>query len=269
MNKSNEGKVFLVGAGPGDPDLLTVKALRILQSADVILYDKLVTPAIMALANPSAEKMYVGKIKGFHSLPQERINALLCVLAKQGKKVCRLKGGDPFMFGRGGEELTQLHAEGIAFEVVPGITAAAGCAAYSGIPLTHRDYNQTCTFLTGHLKTDELQHDWSALVKHNQTLVFYMGISNLNEITTKLAEHGLSASTPVALIENGTTVKQRVIITNLAKASQDVSDHQVASPALVIIGHVVSLRQQLNWFNPNAKTATNLPQDTQAGVIAA
>lgn len=273
MNKSNTltdaGQVFLVGAGPGDPDLLTVKALRVIESADIILYDRLVSDEIMALANPTADKIYVGKIKGYHSLPQEQLNQLICQLALQGKTVCRLKGGDPFMFGRGAEELKLLAEHNIKFEVVPGITAAAGCSAYAGIPLTHREYNQSCTFVTGHFKGSHVDHDWQALAKPDQTLVFYMGLTNIEEICANLMQNGLSNSTPVAFIENGTTKHQRVVTTTLSKAVSSVAKEQIVSPALVVVGKVVALRSELTWFDQHEQTNTAYAFEHKVGINAA
>ncbi|MGC3819941.1 siroheme synthase CysG [Acinetobacter sp. G11] len=245
--KAPKGEVYLVGAGPGDPELLTLKALRLMQQADVVIYDRLVSPAIMDLCRRDAEKVYVGKARSNHSVPQEGINALLVEYAAQGKRVCRLKGGDPFIFGRGGEEIQELFAAGVAFQVVPGITAASGCSAYAGIPLTHRDYAQSVRFLTGHLKEGSPELPWNELVYENQTLVLYMGLVGLEKICAQLIAHGQRPDMPVALISKGTTPDQKVVVGTLADIASKVTEHQIQAPTLTIIGEVVKLREQLQW----------------------
>jgi len=243
------GEVALVGAGPGDPGLLTLRALRALQNADVILYDRLVSDEVLDLARRDAERINVGKAAGKAHVSQEEINALLVKLAKQGKRVCRLKGGDPFIFGRGGEELEALAAEGIRFEVVPGITAAAGCAAYSGIPLTHRDHAQALTFVTGHCKGEADNVDWAALSRPGHTVVFYMGLNQLETIIARLREHGVPETRSAAIIEQGTRSTQRVVTATLAELARKATEARVESPALLIVGEVTRLHAVLHWFN--------------------
>ena len=245
--KAPKGEVYLVGAGPGDPELLTLKALRLMQQADVVIYDRLVSPAILELCRRDADKIYVGKARSNHSVAQEGINALLVEYAAQGKRVCRLKGGDPFIFGRGGEEIQELFAAGVAFQVVPGITAASGCSAYAGIPLTHRVYAQSVRFLTGHLNEGSPELPWKELVYENQTLVLYMGLVGLEKICAQLIAHGQRPNMPVALISKGTTPEQKVVVGTLADIASKVSEYQIQAPTLTIIGEVVSLREQLQW----------------------
>ena len=245
--KTPQGEVYLVGAGPGDPELLTLKALRLMQQADVVIYDRLVSPAIMELCRRDATKIYVGKARSNHAVPQEGINALLVEYASKGQRVCRLKGGDPFIFGRGGEEIQELFAAGVPFQVVPGITAASGCSAYAGIPLTHRDYAQSVRFLTGHLKEGSPELPWDELVYQNQTLVLYMGLVGLEKICEKLIEHGQRPDMPVALISKGTTSEQKVVVGTLADIASKVEENHIQAPTLTIIGDVVSLREQLQW----------------------
>ncbi len=244
----SRGEVYLVGAGPGDPDLLTFRALRLLQKADVVLYDRLVGQGIVDLARRDAELVYVGKARDKHALPQDNINELLVHYAKQGKKVCRLKGGDPFIFGRGGEEIDLIVAEGIDFQVVPGITAASGCAAYAGIPLTHRDHAQSVRFVTGHRKDGTVDLDWQHLVSETETVVFYMGLVGLRQICTKLMEHGRSGETPIALVSRGTTNLQEVITGTLDSLADQIEGREIHAPTLIIVGSVVSLHSQFEWF---------------------
>ena len=244
---SSEGEVALVGAGPGDPELLTLKAWRLIQSAEVVLYDRLVSPEILSLIPESAERIHVGKQRANHTLPQDQINSRLVELAREGRKVVRLKGGDPFIFGRGGEEIETLAAAGVRFQVVPGITAASGCAAYAGIPLTHRDHAQSVRFVTGHLKNDTCDLPWKDFVQNNQTLVFYMGLVGLPIICQQLTAHGMSPEMPVALVSRGTTPHQQVVTGDLTNIVERVEKNAVPAPTLVIIGNVVTLRSRLDW----------------------
>jgi uroporphyrin-III C-methyltransferase/precorrin-2 dehydrogenase/sirohydrochlorin ferrochelatase len=246
------GEVYLVGGGPGDPDLLTFRALHLMQQADVVVYDRLVSPAVLSLIRRDAERIYAGKERDNHAIPQEDINHLLVRLAKEGKQVVRLKGGDPFIFGRGGEEIDTLAAEGIPFQVVPGITAAAGCAAYAGIPLTHRDYAQSVVFVTGHLQDGTVNLNWKALVQPDQTIVFYMGLHGIDTICRELIRHGMPSSTLAALVQQGTTRNQRVLTGDLETLPSIVDQAHVKAPTLIIVGDVVELHGRLKWFEPTA-----------------
>ena len=243
-----KGEVYLVGAGPGDPELLTLKALRLIKEADIVVYDRLVSDKVMELINPKAEKIYAGKQRSKHSITQENLNQLLVTLAQKYHKVVRLKGGDPFIFGRGGEEIATLMQNEVPFEVVPGITAALGCAAYSGIPLTHRDYSQACLFVTGHHKDDDSELNWSALAKPNQTLVFYMGLVRLEYICQKLIENGMSENMHAALITSGTLPNQNVVVGNLCNIYLRSCEKESQPPSLLIVGEVVKLREILKWY---------------------
>jgi uroporphyrin-III C-methyltransferase/precorrin-2 dehydrogenase/sirohydrochlorin ferrochelatase len=243
-----QGEVYLVGAGPGDPDLMTFKALRLLQSADVVLYDRLVSPAIVDMARRDAERIYVGKRRAQHTVSQPAINQMLVDLAQEGKRVVRLKGGDPFIFGRGGEEIELLAAHRIPFQVVPGITAASGAACYAGIPLTHRDHAQSVRFVTGHLQDGALDHDWQQLSLSNETLVFYMGLLGLPTICRQLQAYGRDPATPVALVERATAADQRLIVGTLADMEAIVEREQPRAPTLIIVGEVVALHRELGWY---------------------
>ena len=260
QSNSEMGEVYLVGAGPGDPDLLTFRALRLMQQADVVVYDRLVAKPILEMTAKDAERIYVGKERDKHAMRQEEINKCLAKLAKQGKRVLRLKGGDPFIFGRGGEEIDTLAAEGVPFQVVPGITAAAGCASYSGIPLTHRDYAQSVTFVTGNLKDGSVNLNWQQLSQPNQTVVFYMGLQGMPIIFSKLIENGVSPDMPAALIQQGTTHQQKVITGTLSSLPGIVEKEKPVPPTLIIVGHVVELHSKLSWFSS--------PEDSDLGATS-
>lgn len=247
---SEQGRVFLVGAGPGDPELLTIRAHRLITDADVIVYDGLVSHEILALMPAATERIYAGKQSGVHSLKQEEINRLLASLARRGKKVVRLKGGDPFIFGRGGEEMQFLAVHGISFEIVPGVTSASGAACYAGIPLTHRDYARSLVFATGHPSKGNCELDWDMLAKPEQTVVIYMGLGQIRRICGELVGHGRRADTPVAVVERATTHAQRVIVGTLRSVAAKCTRRQVRSPSIIIVGEVVNLRGQLGWFEP-------------------
>jgi uroporphyrin-III C-methyltransferase/precorrin-2 dehydrogenase/sirohydrochlorin ferrochelatase len=244
------GEVYLVGAGPGDPDLLTFRALRLMQQADVVVYDNLVSKTIVDMTRRDAQRIFVGKKRADHTMRQEEINALLVRLAKEGKRVLRLKGGDPFIFGRGGEEIETLAAEGIPFQVVPGITAASGVASYAGIPLTHRDYAQACLFVTGNLKDGTMNLDWEALARPRQTVVVYMGLHGLEMLCAELVKHGMPETTPIAIVQQGTTLNQRVITGTLATLPGIAEREKPQAPTLIIVGGVVTLHDKLKWFHP-------------------
>lgn len=245
--RSPQGEVYLVGAGPGDPDLLTFRALRLMQKADVVLYDRLTDEAVLNLVRREAERIYVGKRPDDHELPQEEISALLVKLANEGKRVLRLKGGDPFVFGRGGEEIETLAEHGVPFQVCPGVTAAIGASAYAGIPLTHRDHAQSCVFVTGHGKDGRLDLDWQTLIKPRQTVAIYMGLRNLEALTGGFVARGASADMPAALVDNATRASQRVVVGTLGTLAAKAREAGLRGPAVVIIGTVVSLRDKLDW----------------------
>lgn len=260
-----EGEVYIVGAGPGDAELLTLKALQLMQQADVVVYDYLVSDEIMELVRRDAELICVGKRMGNHSVVQEDTNKLLVDLARQGKKVCRIKGGDPFIYGRGGEEVQELAKHNVRYQIVPGITAAAGCSAYAGIPLTHRDHAQAIQFVTGHCKKDGNDLDWASLAKPNQTLAVYMGVVKSPDIQAKLIEHGRAETTPVAIVENGTRKNQRVFTTTLEQMASEIEAQHVQSPALLIIGEVAALHQELAWFGKTEQVSSFAQPITKVG----
>lgn len=260
------GEVYLIGGGPGDPDLLTFRALRLMQQADVIVHDRLISKEVLDLCRRDAERIYVGKERDNHAVPQDQINQLLVDLAKQGKRVCRLKGGDPFVFGRGGEEIETLTAEGVDFQVVPGITAALGTAAYAGIPLTHRDYSQAAVFVTGHLKDGSMNLNWEALAQPNQTVVFYMGLKGLPVICRKLIQHGMPGSTPIALVQQATTPRQRVFTGTLESMPEFIENADIKPPTLIIVGRVVLLHEKLGWFR--SEEMRRRGESAQGGVTA-
>ena len=255
--KPSLGKVYLIGAGPGDPELLTLRAVRLLQRADVIVYDNLVSSGVLDFVPATAERIYAGKRRNEHTLRQEQINSLLVKLAGEGKQVVRLKGGDPFIFGRGGEELQTLAASGVAFEVVPGVTAASGVSSYAGIPLTHRDYAQCCMFVTGHLKDGTADLDWPSLVRLKQTVVIYMGLGGLPEICRQMMAHGAAPDLPIAVVQDGSIVTQIVVTGTLADMPEKVRLAGLKSPCLTIIGEVVKLHDELAWYKPALAHATD------------
>jgi uroporphyrin-III C-methyltransferase len=248
-----KGCVYLVGAGPGDPELLTVKAARLIAQADVLVYDHLVSAAVMALVNPAAERIYAGKERGNHTLPQESLNELLVRLAEHGKRVVRLKGGDPYTFGRGGEEVQTLRTRNVDFEVVPGITAATGVAAYAGIPLTHRDYAQACIFVTGHLKDGSMNLDWPGLARQRQTVVIYMGLHGLSHLCEQLIAHGLPSDWPAAIVQQGSLPTQRTVIGTLADLPELATAANLRPPTLIIVGEVVRLHDELKWVEESTE----------------
>jgi uroporphyrin-III C-methyltransferase/precorrin-2 dehydrogenase/sirohydrochlorin ferrochelatase len=257
MDIASKGEVALVGAGPGDPELVTFKAARLLQRADVVVYDRLTSAEIVDLARRDAQKIYAGKAASSHSMAQEDINALLVKLAQEGKRVVRLKGGDPFVFGRGGEEISELMKHGISFQVVPGITSALGCSSYCGIPLTHRDFAQSVIFATGHLQKDSVNLNWKMLAQPHQTIVIYMGLRSLPTIAEKMIEHDVPPEMPVAVVHNATLPDQKILIGELADIADQVIAAKMTSPCLIIIGEVVRLHDQLNWYNKSVNTINN------------
>jgi len=249
LRNKNSGEVFLVGAGPGDPELLTLRALHLIQKADVCIYDNLVSKDILELVRRDAHMIYAGKLRNNHTIEQKEINKLLVNYAKKGLRVLRLKGGDPFMFGRGGEEISELMAKKIKFQVVPGITAAMGVSAYAGIPLTHRDYSQSCMFITGHEKNGELNINWNNLTNENQTIVIYMGLNSLPTIAQNLIDYGMRKDMPIAVVQEGTTENQKVVVSTISRVNAKILKTDIQSPVIIIIGEVVKLRKTIKWFN--------------------
>jgi len=245
------GMVYLVGAGPGDPELITLRGLRVLRKADVVVYDRLVAPELLAEARPDAERIYVGKASGAHTLPQAAINALLVAKAQAGAVVCRLKGGDPFVFGRGGEEAADLAAAGVPFRVVPGVTAGIAGPAHAGIPVTHRGVAPAVTLVTGHAGEGASEPDWAWLAAAPGTVVFYMGLSRLTELTAQLIAHGRDAGTPAAVVAWATTPQQRSVAGSLATVAADAATAGLGSPAVLVVGEAVALQPELAWFTPN------------------
>jgi uroporphyrin-III C-methyltransferase/precorrin-2 dehydrogenase/sirohydrochlorin ferrochelatase len=241
------GEVYLVGAGPGDPDLLTFRALRLMQQAEVVLYDRLVDPAILDLVRREAERVYVGKRPQNHAAPQEEISAMLVRFAREGKRVLRLKGGDPFVFGRGGEEIETLAEHGVPFQVCPGITAAIGCSAYSGIPLTHRDHAQACVFVTAHGRDGPIARDWPALIRPGQTVAIYMGLGHIEDMTRTIVDQGVDPLTPAAIVDNGARPNQRVVVGTVATLAKAAREAALRGPTIIIVGSVVGLREKLDW----------------------
>ena len=245
------GEVYLVGAGPGNPDLLTFRALRLMQQADVVVYDRLVSPPILDMCRRDADRHYVGKERDNHAVPQEEINMVLVRLAKEGKRVLRLKGGDPFIFGRGGEEIETLREHGVPFQVVPAVTAAAGVASYAGIPLTHRDHAQALILVTGHLKDGTMDLDWDMLCRPGQTIVIYMGLKGLVTLCDEMKKHGMPGDTPAAIVQQGTTLNQKTVTGTLDTLPALAAQAELKPPTLIIVGSVVSLHAKLNWFHPD------------------
>ncbi|MBU4520425.1 MAG: uroporphyrinogen-III C-methyltransferase [Gammaproteobacteria bacterium] len=258
FGQRSRGCVYLVGAGPGDPELLTLKAVRLLEQADVIVYDNLVSSGVLDFAAPGAQRIFAGKRRNEHTMRQEQINLLLVQLAREGKQVVRLKGGDPFVFGRGGEEMQELAAHGVDFEVIPGVTAACGVASYAGIPLTHRDHAQVAMFVTGHLKDGSANLDWEALVRPNQTVVIYMGLNALPDICRQLMAHGAPSTRPIAAVQHGTLATQQVLTGTLADLPAKVAGSGFTSPSLLIVGDVVKLHGTLHWFDPQTGADSSL-----------